>query len=101
WSAVFNDAHTELVDCWYTIVNAYEQGWITLSQLNGYAATMGTPVTVADPNTAQMEKFTEAYAKSINDDMIYDAQFLSDIKSAWTAEAKAVYGAVQASVPTS
>lgn len=101
WSAVFNDAHQELVDCWYTIVNAYEMGWITEGQLDTYATAMSTPVTAEDPNTLVMEKFTLAYATAINNDMIYDASFLSTIKISWTAAAKAQYIAVQASIPSS
>ena len=101
WSAVFNDAHQELVDCWYTIVNAYEMGWITEGDLDTYATAMSTPVTAEDPNTLVMEKFTLAYATAINNDMIYDASFLSTIKISWTAAAKAQYIAVQASIPSS
>ena len=54
WSAVFTDAHQELVDCWDTIVNAYEMGWITEGELDTYATAMGTPVTVQDPDTLVM-----------------------------------------------
>lgn len=91
WSAVFNDAHTELVDCWYAILDAYDDGRINLAELNAYANQMGAMLTVQDPDTLTMEEFTIEYATSINYKMIYDAGFLSDIKDAWTAEAKAQY----------
>ena len=101
WEAVFTDAHAELVDCWYTILHAYNQGWITESELDTFATSMGTPVSAEDPNTHVMELFTLAYATEINDDMNDSATFLNTIKASWTAAAKAQYVAVQASVPTS
>ena len=101
WEAVFTDAHAELVDCWDAILKAYTRGTnpITLSQLNDLAALMGDTVTVEDPNTLVMEKFTLAYATEINDDMYSDASFLSTMKTLWTAAAKAQYISVMASVP--
>jgi hypothetical protein len=60
---------------------------------------MGATVTVADPDTLVMEKFTFAYATEINGDMYSSASFLSAIKISWTAAAKAQYISVMASVP--
>lgn len=91
WSSVFNDAHTELVDCWYAILDAYDDGRINLGELNAYTALMGAMLTVQDPDTLVMEEFTADYATAINDKMIYDAGFLSDIKDAWTTAAKGQY----------
>jgi ABC-type Fe3+ transport system substrate-binding protein len=101
FEAVFTDAHTELVDCWDAILKAYTRGTnpISLTELNDLATLMGATVTVADPNTAVMEKFTLAYATEINGDMYSSASFLSAIKTAWTAAAKAQYISVMASVP--
>ena len=101
WEAVFTDAHAELVDCWDAILKAYTRGTnpITLTQLNDLAALMGATVTVEDPNTLVMEKFTLAYATEINGDMYSDASFLSTMKTLWTAAAKAQYISVMASVP--
>jgi len=101
FEAVFTDAHAELVDCWDAILKAYTRSTnpITLTQLNDLATLMGATVTVADPNTLVMEKFTLAYATEINGDMYSSASFLSAIKTSWTAAAKAQYISVMASVP--
>ncbi len=91
FESVFTDAHTELVDCWNTIVSAYYDGHIDLDQLNYYAGLMGTPVTVQDPDTEEMHQFTIEYAASINTKMIYDSTFASEIQARWTAAAKTQY----------
>jgi len=102
FEAVFTDAHPELVDCWDAILKAYTRGTnpITLTQLNDLATQMGATVTVKDPNTLVMEKFTLAYATEINGDMYSSASFLNTIKASWTAAAKAQYLSVMASVPS-
>jgi len=94
WESVFTDAHTELVNCWAKIVEAYEGAYIDLSEVNYYAGLMGLPVTVQDPDTSLNEKFTLEYAKSINNNMIYDATFAAAIQNLWTNAAKSQYIAV-------
>lgn len=98
FEAVFTDAHTELVDCWNAIVTAYYDGKIDMTQLNQYATAMGTPVTAKDPNTNLDQKFTLAYARSIDNSLIYSASFLSSMQSAWISAAKDQYNSVAAQI---
>jgi hypothetical protein len=101
WGSVFTDAQSELVNCWTTILNAYDNGWIDASELEAYAAEMGAPITIQDPDTLVLEEFTIDYARRMNNDMIYDASYKADVKAAWTNQAKSHYNTVAASVPTS
>ena len=91
WEAVFTEAHTELVDCWTLMVGAYFDGHITETQLNDFATLMGSPVTVLDAKTSASEEFTQAFAISINNDMIYDTEYAGQMQSLWTTAAKAQY----------
>ncbi len=91
FESVFTDAHTELVDCWTTIVQAYYDGHLNESELDYYAGLMGNPVTVQDPDTGEFHQFTIEYATSINNKMIYDSVFASEIHARWTAAAKVQY----------
>ena len=103
FEAVFTDAHTELRQAWGAIVQAFYDGHIDASELDSYAALMGVPVTVQDPDTSTNEKFTLEYALEINNNMIYNSDFASTIQSLWTAAAKAqyidVYNQIQALLP--
>ncbi|MHA2042307.1 MAG: ABC transporter substrate-binding protein, partial [Candidatus Thorarchaeota archaeon] len=101
WGSVFTDAQTELVNCWSTILNAYDNGWINAAELETYANQMGAPITIQDPDTLVLEEFTIDYARRINTDIIYDATYKADVKAAWTTQAKSHYNSVAASVPTS
>lgn len=98
FESVFTDAHTELRATWGAIVHAFYDEKINATQLDYYASLMGAPVTAEDPDTAVDEEFTLAYAKSINDKMIYDSDFSSQIKLAWTTAAKAQYNDVLAMI---
>ncbi len=98
FESVFTDAHTELRAAWGAIVQAYDDEVINATELDYYAALMGAPVTAEDPDTTVDEEFTMAYAKEINDKMIYDADFANSIKSAWTTAAKAQYNDVLAMI---
>jgi ABC-type Fe3+ transport system substrate-binding protein len=98
FESVFTDSHTQLVDCWQTIVDAYYDGHIDATQLDYYAGLMGTPVTVEDPDSGLDRKFTAEYAIEINDDMIYDSVFASTMQSLWTTAAKAQYNDVRSQV---
>ncbi|MDF1538690.1 MAG: ABC transporter substrate-binding protein [Candidatus Thorarchaeota archaeon] len=103
FEAVFTDAHTELRQCWGAIVGAFYDGHISAAQVDTYADLMGIPVTIQDPNTSTMEKFTLAYAMEINNDLIYNSDFGNSMQSLWTAAAKAqyldVYNQIQALLP--
>ncbi len=98
FESVFTEAHTELVDCWSAIVNAYNDGYINATELDYYASLMGAPVTIKDPNTNLDEEFTITYATAINHDMIYDSVYSSEVRSRWTAAAKAQYNSVLAMI---
>ena len=91
WGAVFAEAHTELVSVWNTILTAYNQSIIDDTELAYYAGLMGTPVSVIDPKTGLLSKFTLAFALQINNDMIYDSSYASAMTSLWTAAAKIQY----------
>jgi len=95
FEAVFTDAHTELVDCWTAIYEAYDEGRITLGELNDYAELMAEMITIIDPKTSISEEFTPDYATRINNDMIYDTAYASTVQSRWTAAAKIQYGEIQ------
>ncbi|MHA1246887.1 MAG: ABC transporter substrate-binding protein [Candidatus Thorarchaeota archaeon] len=98
FESVFTDAHTELVQCWDVIVDAYLDGKLNQSQFEYYANLMGQPVTIQDPKTGLDEQFTIEYARAINHDMIYDATYASQVQSRWTAAAKAHYNDVRSQV---
>jgi ABC-type Fe3+ transport system substrate-binding protein len=98
FESAFTDAHTELVNCWSAIVAAYYDHVIDMTQVNYYATLMGTPVTAKDPNTNVNQKFTLAYARSIDNSMIYDSAFASTMQTRWTAAAKAQYNSVAAMI---
>ncbi|MHA1480985.1 MAG: ABC transporter substrate-binding protein [Candidatus Thorarchaeota archaeon] len=91
WEAVITEAHTELVDCWTLMIGAYYDGHITETELDDFAALMGAPVTVIDAKTALSEKFTQAFAISINDDMFGDTEYAGQMQNLWTTAAKAQY----------
>jgi len=101
WGSVFTDAQQELVDCWVTILNAFDNGWINETELDYYAALMGAPVIILDPATSVLEEFIIDYARRINNDIIYDATYKAQVKTAWTLAAKSQYNTVEAMVPTS
>jgi hypothetical protein len=98
WESVFTDSHTELVDCWALIVEAFNEGHIDADDVNYYAGLMGTPVSVVDPNSEEYRKFTMEYAIEINDLMLEDEVFASQIQSLWTSAAKAQYADVYTQV---
>lgn len=99
WEAVFTDAHTELVNCWSAILDAYDDGRIaTIGELNTYCDQMGAMLTILDGKTNNPEEFTIAYAQSINHDMIYDSAYASTMQSRWTAAAKIQYQTVMNAV---
>jgi ABC-type Fe3+ transport system substrate-binding protein len=91
FGAVFADAHTELVDCWNTILTAYNQSVIDEADVAYYAGLMGTPVSIIDPKTLILSVFSQEYAIAINNDMIYDASYASTVTTRWTAAAKIQY----------
>jgi ABC-type Fe3+ transport system substrate-binding protein len=91
FESVFTNSHTELVRCWHLIVSSYYAGHLNATEMNNFANMMGVTVTIQDPKTLLSEKFTIAYAKSINHDMIYDATFLSQVQARWTIAAKNQY----------
>ncbi len=91
WASVFTMAHTELVNCWAKIIDAWDLGVINGTQLDYYASLMGQVVSVIDPKTSLLSPFTLEYAMQINDDMIYDASYSSQMASLWTAAAKIQY----------
>jgi len=94
WESVFFTAHDELVDCWSAIVDAYYDGDINEEELNDFAADMGTPVSILDPKTSVLEKFTLDYATRINNDMIYDDSYKAQVQSSWANAAKLQYNSV-------
>jgi ABC-type Fe3+ transport system substrate-binding protein len=89
FEAVYNDAHDNLVLCWDALVSAYYDSEISLAQLNNWSVYMGRPVTIDYESTPT--NFTIDFAKSINDQMIYDTGFYYDMQTAWTAAANAQY----------
>ena len=101
FESVLTNADTELRNCWSEIVDLYYAGNITKSQLDTYASQMADPVSISDPNTSVVEKFTLEYAIRINNDMIYDGTYASTAKTRWNAAAKIQYVSVLGSLPTS
>ncbi len=95
FESVFTNSHTQLVDTWQTIVDAYYDGHIDETELDYYASLMGTPVTIEDPDSGLDREFTVEYAIEINDDMIYDSVYASQMQSLWTTAAKAQYDSVR------
>jgi ABC-type Fe3+ transport system substrate-binding protein len=89
FEAVYNDAHDNLVLCWDALVSAYYDTDITLAQLNNWSVYMGRPVTIM--HEATPTNFTIDFARTINDQMIYDSGFYYDMQTAWTAAANAQY----------
>jgi len=98
WEAVFTDAHTELVDCWTAIFNAYDESRINTTELDYYCGLMGQMISIVDPITLLTEEFTPEYATAINNDMIYNSAYASTCQSRWTVAAKIQYANVQALV---
>ena len=98
WEAVFTDAHTELVDCWTSIYQAYDEGRINLLELDSYASQMSQMISIIDPKTSLAEVFTPDYATRINNDMIYDSAYASTAQSRWTVSAKIQYQNIKALV---
>ena len=98
WESVLTDAHTELVNCWYAIYNAFDEGRINSAELDSYASQMSQMMTILDPKTSTSEPFTPAYATAINNDMIYDSAYANTVQSRWTAAAKIQYANIQALV---
>ncbi len=98
WESVFTDAHTELVNCWKAIYDAYDEGRITIGELNTYTTQMAQMITIIDPKTATSETFTMEYAARINNDMIYDSSYAGTVQSRWTTNAKIQYAAIQSAV---
>ena len=98
FESVFTDAHTELVDCWNAIYEAWDEGRITIGELNSYAAQMAQMISITDPKSSTLEEFTPEYAAAINNDMIYDSSYASTVQSRWTAAAKIQYGIIQSLV---
>jgi len=94
WQSVFTDAQTELVQCWSEILAKYYGAIINETQLDYYAGLMGTPVSALDYTTSLLEKFTLAYAIRINNDMIYDSTYSSQMRTRWTNAAKSHYDSV-------
>jgi ABC-type Fe3+ transport system substrate-binding protein len=91
FDSVFNDAHDKLETTWKALVDAYYAGHINMSELNDFADQMGEPVTVEIGGTP--EKFTQAYAISINDE---SQSFFNSIQILWTEAANAQYDQVLA-----
>ncbi|TET06765.1 MAG: ABC transporter substrate-binding protein [Candidatus Thorarchaeota archaeon] len=89
FEAVYNDAHDNLALVWEALVDAYYDTDITLAQLNNWSIYMGRPVTIVYETTPT--NFTIDFARSINDQMIYDTGFYYDMQTAWTAAANAQY----------
>lgn len=98
FEAVFTDAHTELVNCWKAIYDAYHAGKIDLAGVDSYAAQMAQMITINDPKTGLSETFTPTYAAGINNDMIYDSAYASSVQARWTTNAKIQYAYVQSLV---
>ena len=98
FESVFTHSHVELVNCWDAIYSAYDEGRITLTELDAYAAQMGAMISIVDPKTSLTEEFTKAYATAINNDMIYDSSYASTVQSRWTVAAKIQYQDVMAAV---
>jgi ABC-type Fe3+ transport system substrate-binding protein len=98
FESAITDSNAELSSCWKTMVDAYFAGNITSNELDTFAVSMGTPVSIVDPVTMAVEKFTLEYAARINENMINDASYRSTVKSRWTNEAKIQYVTVQGSI---
>ncbi len=99
FESVITLAHTELVNCWAAIVQAYDDSEIDLTELNAFADLMGAPVQILDPLTSVAEYFTLDYATRINTEMIYNDAYTAQLQTAWTNAAKLQYITVQESLP--
>lgn len=100
FECVITNAHTELRSVWGKLVNWYRVDPVgRQAQFDSWAAQISETVTVTDPYTATAEKFTEAYAQSINDLIRNDDVFRESIKSLWTSAAITQYATVEALIP--
>ncbi|MGY5873191.1 MAG: ABC transporter substrate-binding protein [Candidatus Thorarchaeota archaeon] len=91
FESVFTHAHTELANCWEAIYRAWDEGRITIGELNTYADQMGALISIVDPKTSVTMQFTPAYAEAMNSDMISDSTYASTVQTRWTTEAKIQY----------
>ncbi len=100
FECVITNAHTELRSVWGKLVNWYLVDPVgRQAQFDTWAAQLSETVTVTDPYTVTAEKFTEAYAQSINDLIRNDDVFRESIKSLWTSAAITQYATVEALIP--
>ncbi len=100
FESVITNAHSALRSAWGKLVNWYLVDPVgRQAQFDTWAAQLGATVTITDPYTLTAEKFTEAYAQSINMLIRGDDVFRESIKSLWTSAAIAQYNTVEIAVP--
>jgi ABC-type Fe3+ transport system substrate-binding protein len=89
---------SDLIDVWLELASAEKEGKITHQQFLALADDLGNPseFTFKDPDSGETVAFTEEYAQSVNSRIGTDASFKDQLRSAWSAGAKARYDKVVA-----
>jgi hypothetical protein len=89
---------SDLRDVWLELASAENEGKITHQQFLALADDLGNPseFTFKDPESGETVAFTEEYAQSVNSRIGTDASFKDQLRSAWSAGAKARYDKVMA-----
>lgn len=85
--AVLIDANSELKQAWMAVLAIKEKDPMKFEELK---ARLTELVEFVDPITGKKVRFTEDYAREINDRLL-DPEFLSQIMSAWREAARAKY----------
>jgi len=89
FEAVISDLHSELVNVWRSIVQAYRDGKINEEQFNMLTDMLGTPVSwTEDGKTVTM---TIEYAQSINEKIRMDPEFQAQEMVKWKDAAREQY----------
>ncbi len=82
-SALAGGAHSDLVNTWSYIANAWINGDIDDNWMAYYAWKLLSPLNFTDPRTGQTVHFSEEYAVEINQLMRSDATLLNQLKTTW------------------
>jgi len=88
---------TQLKDAWYELATAKLDGDITSAEFKTLVDELTNPLLFefTDPDTGETVTFTEDYAISINQKLMYDPEFKQAIVDIWAETAIARYRSVQ------
>ena len=88
---------TQLKDAWYELATAKLDGDLTSAEFKTLVDELTNPLLFefTDPDTGETVTFTEDYAISINQKLMYDPEFKQAIVDIWAETAIARYRSVQ------